>query len=121
MFLVACGGGGEKATPTKRPAASPTPTASGPLGRGADLFAQNCSPCHGPDAEGLPRLGKNLRTSAFVRGLSDTDLLDFINTGRSADDPVNTTKVDMPPKGANESLTDDQLKLIIAYIRSVQK
>ena len=59
--------------------------------------------------------------SDFVKGLSDQELLAFIKKGRPTSDPANTTGVDMPPKGGNPSLTDQQILDIIAYIRSLQK
>ncbi|RMF87895.1 MAG: cytochrome c [Nitrospinota bacterium] len=89
------------------------------IAQGKTLFLQSCSACHGPDAKGLPHLGKNLRASAFVKGLSDAELLAFIKKGRPSFDPANTTHVDMPPKGGNPALTDEQLQAIIAYIRSI--
>jgi disulfide bond formation protein DsbB len=88
--------------------------------KGQSLFASTCTACHGPDAKGIPGLGKNLTTSTFVHDLTDDELLHFINVGRPVTDPLNTTGVAMPPKGANPSLTDDQIHLIIAYIRSLQ-
>lgn len=85
---------------------------------GQQLFIAACSACHGADAHGLPNHGKDLVNSEFVHGLSDADLLTFIKTGRPIWDAANTTGVDMPPKGGNPALTDDQLLAIIAYIRS---
>ncbi len=34
---------------------------------------------------------------------------------------ANTTKVDMPPKGGNPALKDDDLVNIAAFLRSLQK
>jgi disulfide bond formation protein DsbB len=115
LALAACGGGGA-------PAATSTPT--GPVGdasRGAEKFASTCVACHGPDATGVTGLGKDLTTSEYVKGRSDADLLAFVKTGRSASDPANTTGVDMPPKGGNPALTDQDLADIIAYVRTLQK
>ncbi len=89
------------------------------VAQGQTLFV-TCSACHGPDARGLPRLGKDLVASEFVGGLNDQELLDFIKTGRPSFDPANTTFVDMPPKGGNPSFTDDDLLSIIAYIRTLR-
>lgn len=87
--------------------------------QGQTLFAA-CVGCHGADAHGLPNLGKDLVSSEFVGGLSDEDLLVFIKTGRPIWDTANTTGIDMPPKGGNPALTDEQLLNIIAYIRSLR-
>lgn len=85
---------------------------------GRRLFI-TCSACHGLDAHGLPNLGKNLVESEFVHSLTDQDFLNFVKTGRPIWDPLNTTGVDMPARGGNPTLTDDQILEIIAYIRSI--
>jgi len=106
------------------PAAPPaTPTPSGPVGdpaQGAIAFAGTCASCHGPDAKGLPSLGKDLTTSEFAIALSDAELIEFIKTGRPTGDPLNTTGVDMPPKGGNPALTDQDLANIVAYLRTLE-
>ena len=104
------------------PAATPTP--AGPVGdpaQGAIAFAGTCSSCHGPDAKGLPSLGKDLTTSEFAIGLSDAELIEFIKTGRPTGDPLNTTGVDMPPKGGNPALSDQDLADIVAYLRTLEQ
>lgn len=58
--------------------------------------------------------------SEFVSGLSDQELLTFVKMGRPIWDAANTTGIDMPPKGGNPALTDDQLLNIIVYIRSLR-
>lgn len=86
--------------------------------QGKEKFLGTCAQCHGADAKGLPGLGKDLTTSAFVRRQTDAQLLEFIKRGRPATDPENTTGVDMPPRGGNPSLTDQDLINIIAFIRT---
>lgn len=83
-------------------------------------FAASCVSCHGPDARGIVKLGKDLVVSDFVRRQDDEQLLAFLKAGRSAGDPLNTTKVDMPPKGGNPALDDEKLGSIIAYLRYLQ-
>lgn len=116
LLLAACGGGGDT---TSAPAAPPTP--SGDVAAGEVLFQQSCASCHGPDAKGVVGLGKDMTTSQFIQGLNDEELLAFVKTGRPTSDPLNTTGVDMPPKGGNPALTDAQLLDIIAFIHSVQQ
>jgi disulfide bond formation protein DsbB len=108
LLATACGGGG------------------GGGGGGADSVAQGkaefrktCATCHGPEAEGMPRLGKNLHDNEFVRSQSDEALLQFLKEGRPATHPDNDRGVDMPPKGGNPAITDEQLALIVAYMRSI--
>jgi mono/diheme cytochrome c family protein len=88
---------------------------------GYDLFVASCTACHGQGAEGMEGLGLPLTTSGFVRGKSDKELIDFIKSGRPSWDEGNTTGIDMPPKGGNPAITDEQLQSIVAYIRALQK
>lgn len=89
--------------------------AGGDAAKGRELFVQNCARCHGPAGQGA------LQTSAFVADRSDAELIAFLQIGRPANDPFNTTGVAMPPRGGNPALTDEQLADIVAYIRSLQR
>ena len=111
--LTACGGS------VSQPAA--TPTAVGDAVSGKTKFEGTCSSCHGMDAKGLPSLGKDLTTSTFAKGLSDADLVAFVTKGRPSSDPANTTGVDMPPKGGNPALVEEDVYDIVAYLRTLQK
>lgn len=86
--------------------------------QGETLYT-SCIACHGADATGVTGLGKTLIGSDFVNGTSDADLVAFLKVGRSTSDPANTTGVDMPPKGGNPALSDDDLGFIVAYLRSL--
>ena len=68
----------------------------------------------------MPKLGKNLHRNEFARSKSDDDLVEFLKVGRPAFDPLNERGVDMPPRGGDPALTDDDLRLIVAYVRSIQ-
>jgi disulfide bond formation protein DsbB len=87
---------------------------------GEALYQQTCFACHGPDATGLPNLGKDLTISAFIKESSDDELLAYVVEGRAVDDPANTTGVAMPPKGGFDFLSDDDIQAIIAFLRSIQ-
>jgi len=93
----------------------------GDVAAGKKAYESSCSSCHGPDAKGLPNLGKDLTTSTFAIGLSDADLVAFIKKGRDTSDPANTTGVAMPPKGGNPALKDKDLQSIVAYVRTLEK
>ncbi len=110
--LAACGGGGGQPAPA---------AARGDPVKGEQLFTVTCAACHGPKGEGVPGLGKDMTSSAFIASQTDDQLLEFIKKGRDTSDPANTTGVAMPPKGGNPALTDEQLRDIIAYIRTLQK
>jgi disulfide bond formation protein DsbB len=110
-FVSACGGssqGGSSST-------------QGGESNGEQLFTANCSACHGVGGVGIQGLGKPLTTSEFVGQLSDEELLNFIKIGRLGNDPLNTTGIPMPPKGGNPALTDEEIKEIIAYLRSIHQ
>ncbi len=131
VIAAACGGsgggnaGGGSATTVATTAAggdggSGGSGGSGDAANGEKLYQGTCVACHGPDAKGITGLGKDLTTSEFAKGLSDEELVAFIETGRPASDPANTTGVDMPPKGGNPSLSDDDLLDIVAYLRTLE-
>lgn len=107
VFTTACGGGGGDAS-------------SPEVAEGQKLFQATCASCHGKNAEGMPKLGKNLHDNEFVQGLDDEELLAFLKQGRPAFHPLNERKVDMPPRGGNPALTDEDLRLIAKYMRSIQ-
>ena len=130
VLLSACGGG---EPPSAAPATAPAATTGaaipaeaqkfvglkGNVENGKVKFAGTCVSCHGPDAKGVPGLGKDLTTSEFLIDLSDPEAALFLTKGRPANDPLNTNKVDMPPKGGNPALTDQDLVDIVAYIRTL--
>ena len=103
---IGCGGGGSEGGTD--------------LARGEKLYRQTCATCHGMQGEGIDRLGKSLIGNEFVALNSDSALLEFIIEGRSATHPDNTQGVDMPPRGGNARLTDDDIAAIIAYTRTLK-
>ena len=104
-LVGACGGGGSDE--------------SADAAAGHAAFKKSCAVCHGPDAEGMPNLGKNLHANAFTKSQSDEQLMQFIIEGRPATHPDNTRGVDMPPRGGNPALTEADIQSIIGYLRSI--
>jgi len=84
-------------------------------------FMGYCSSCHGMDAKGLDGLGKDLIGGTFIKDQDNAELLQFIKKGRSSGDKENTTGIDMPPKGGNPALTDENILSIIVYLKSIQE
>lgn len=115
LALVACGGG---ADPSPGPT-SPDAAVTGDAANGETVFLNTCAACHGADAAGVEGLGKALAGSDFVASQSDSALTDLIVTGRPASDPLNTTGIDMPPKGGNPSLNEQSIADVVAYLRSL--
>jgi mono/diheme cytochrome c family protein len=112
VVLAACGG-----TPVGTSTTAP-PGRGDPV-RGLTVFNGTCVACHGPGGVGVAGLGKPLTTSTFAAGLTDAELLAFLDTGRAADDPLNTTGIVMPPRGGNPALTDADLMDVIAFVRTI--
>ena len=85
------------------------PLASFAADAAADVFKSKCAMCHGPDGKGKLPGTKDLG-SAEVQKASDADLTATITNGR-------------PPKmpSYKGKLTDDQIKDMVKYIRSLKK
>ena len=107
-------GGEEPTTSTTTP-----PAGGGDAVLGEALYSSTCIACHGPTGVGIEGLGKQLADSDFVRALTDEELVAFIEVGRAPDDPDSMTGIQMPPKGGNPALADDDLLDIVAYLRTL--
>jgi cytochrome c553 len=75
---------------------------------GATLYKTKCAACHGADAAGKPAAKIPSLVGDDAKKQSDADLTKDINE---------------KPKhaGVVKSLTPDQVKMIVGYIRSLQK
>jgi mono/diheme cytochrome c family protein len=98
--------------------ASPSRTAlPGDPNKGQTLYLQNCASCHGANLEG--GIGATLNPIDKLPGVSNpldpTFLIDIITNGRThqAGDPKTA---DMPRKGGNANLTDQDVRDLAAYI-----
>src|SRR6476469_7765805 len=89
--------------------------------KGERAYAQTCATCHGVNGQGMPNQGANLKTSPFIAGRSDDQVVEFIRTGRLPVDPKSVMKLVMPPNGGNPTLSDTQLHQIVTYLRQVQR
>jgi glucose/arabinose dehydrogenase len=65
-------------------------------------------------------IGKNLLDNLFVQSQSDLELLAFLRVGRAADDPANTSGIAMPAMGGNPNLSQNDLNLLVVYLRHLQ-
>ena len=86
--------------------------------RGHQLWGATCRSCHGLAGEGVTGQGKDIRNSEFIQVRDDSELVAFIQVGRMPSDPLNTTGIQMPPRGGNPMLKEDDLFDIVAYVRS---
>lgn len=119
LLLTACGGGDSAAGGDAE--ADTAVVFTGDSAAGEELYGQVCIACHGPGGAGVEGLGKPFTTSEFLQSNTEAELLAFVKTGRPISDPANTTGVDMPPKGGNPALTDEQILDIIAYIQTLNE
>ncbi len=110
---IACGGGGGEA------GGGQGQVADASVQEGAELFKGVCATCHGAGGEGVPNLGKDMRGSEWVKSQTDEQMLEFLKNGRKATDPLNTTGVEMPPRGGNPKFTDEDLEKIVQYVRTL--
>lgn len=111
ITTVACGGGG---------GGGEGPSQAERVAAGKARFEKTCSTCHGKDATGMPKLGKNLHENQFIQSKTDDEMVKFIETGRPAWDPANTRGVDMPPRGGDPTLTESDIRNIVAFLRTLQ-
>lgn len=86
---------------------------------GRTIFLQVCATCHGPRGEGVVGSGKSLHDNAFINARDDAALVEFLKVGRQPWEPDNTTKVQMPPRGGDPRLKDDDLRDVAAYVREL--
>ncbi|TMD91131.1 MAG: cytochrome c [Chloroflexi bacterium] len=98
--------------------ASPANTGlPGDPAKGATLFAQNCTSCHGVNLEGTigPALNPIEKIPGVPNSLDPNFLIQIITAGRKhqSGDPKTA---DMPAKGGNPSLTDQDVRDLAAYI-----
>lgn len=119
MVMTACGGSDSGDSSSGSETTAPAAPA-GDAANGQTLYDGTCSTCHGPGGAGMEGLGKPLAGSVFLAGLTDDGAVAFIKVGRSTSDPENTTGVDMPPKGGNPALSEQELADIVAYLRTIQ-
>ena len=96
----------------------PAAPITGDATKGKALWMNTCRSCHGKAGEGIPGQGKDQRGSQFIASKTDHELVKFIKVGRMPFHPLNTTGIQMPPKGGNPLLTDEDLLHIVAYIRT---
>jgi len=89
-----------------------SPSASGNAAA-RSTFKLQCSSCHGQNGAGDTSVGKNLKAadlrSAEVQKQSDAQLAQVISDGRR----------NMP--SFSDSLTQDQIRALVAYIRKLAK
>ena len=84
---------------------------------GAALFKQKCAVCHGQDGSGDTAMGKKKGIKALgsedVQKKSDADLTSQIADGGAKKEAAHAFK--------KKGLTDDQIKSLVSFVRSLKK
>jgi mono/diheme cytochrome c family protein len=80
---------------------------------GATIFKAKCAACHGADGAGKPAAKIPSLTSEEAKKLSDADLTDTIANGGKNKKATHAF--------SQKGLTPDQIKLVVGYIRELQK
>jgi mono/diheme cytochrome c family protein len=103
-------------------ASSPSPSASavplpGDPTKGAALYAASCTACHGASLTGGigPALNPIEKLPGVANPLDPNFLIGIITNGR-VHQPGDPRQTDMPPKGGNTALTDQNIQDIAAFI-----
>ncbi len=93
--------------------------------RGAKLFAENCSACHGPEGEGMPDVAPNLLDDVFLGEKGDMpDAAYFALIGSGSDAKESLGRKGDPNGGMQAfagPLTNDDLWSLVSYLRALQR
>jgi len=80
---------------------------------GADTYKSQCAPCHGADGLAAVPAGKMLKAASFkdpaIVKAPDAELMAIVKSGKNK----------MPSFAGK--LSDDQIKAVVAYIRTLQR
>lgn len=78
----------------------------------AALYKSKCQVCHGPDGKGDTPAGQKMGAKDFhspeVAKLSDAELIEAVKKGKGK------------MQGYDGKLTDDQIKSLVKYVRSLK-
>lgn len=93
---------------------------SGRAADAPDTWTKNCAACHGADGAGHTRAGKmvgakDLTDAAYQKAFSDDQAFKAIKDGYKDD----AGKDKMKPFSAK--LSDDEIKALVAYVRTLAK
>jgi mono/diheme cytochrome c family protein len=80
------------------------------------FFKETCGVCHGENGEGTPGLAPALKGNAWVKGASEGDLGATITKGREG---AAKRHKDLPGPMPANSMSDNRLKNVIAYLKEM--
>ncbi|GIX17470.1 MAG: hypothetical protein KatS3mg119_1656 [Rhodothalassiaceae bacterium] len=95
-------------------AAVPRPAGAGDVARGARVYKTTCIACHGAKGDGVVPGTPDFTDPKGPLAQDDAVLFDHIKNGFQSPGSM----MAMPPKGGNPSLSDDDIRAVIAYLRA---
>ncbi len=99
-----------------------------PQGMTLDLIRQGdsvyrgkggCNTCHGPDGGGMPASGSGVTAGLNFVPSQWAAIDSVIKVGIA--EPITRTPIAMPPRGAQSNLTDDESRLVAAYVWAISQ
>lgn len=81
--------------------------------RGQEIYEQTCVACHGADGRGALPGAPDFTSKSGPLAKQDAQLLKNITDGFQSPGSM----MAMPPKGGNSELTEEDINLVIQYIR----
>ncbi len=81
---------------------------------GREVYSQTCMACHGGDGKGTMPGVRDLTGEETSLAKTDDVLIRSITEGLTLSD----TPIPMPPKGGNPSLSDAEIRAVLAYMRN---
>lgn len=98
---------------------SPFATPAVSVAGGATFFRDYCAMCHGSNGDGINGLAPTLAGSTLVKFGTEDELLRMIRKGRLPNDADNKSGLQMPQSGGMASYTDDEVRSVIRYMKTI--
>jgi cbb3-type cytochrome c oxidase subunit III len=86
---------------------------------GKDLFAKNCAKCHGEDGAGKTKMGAKLGVKDLTDAKVQADLKDEA-AAKAIKDGVKDGDV-TKMKAFGDTLSEDEVKALVAHVRTLKK
>src|SRR5215831_9927918 len=87
-------------------------------GDAKELYAKDCAKCHGPDVKGQTKMGQKLGIKDYSDAKVQAELKDEAAVKAIKEGLKDGDKVLMKPM---EGLSDDDIKGLVAYMRTFKK
>jgi mono/diheme cytochrome c family protein len=84
-----------------------------------ELWEKNCAKCHGPDGKGKTKMGEKLEVKDYTSAKVQEDMKDEKMVKAIKDGVKDGEKNKM--KAYGETLSDDEIKALVKFIRDFKK